>query len=198
NAAIELEDRAGNVATGVREVALPVSEPPPLAIVEVLANPAGPEPAQEFVELLDVRAAGSPRTIAGLRIVDRPWSEVAAAIAEGDLPGAAIPSFSSEPGQRTVIVGDRYALGDPGDPDPPAGAVVVTLDGSIGAGGLSNGGEPLMIYDPQSAALVASYATPLAGDGQGRSAINDHPGACDIAGAWRPHPLGASSPGWSP
>jgi hypothetical protein len=97
-----------------------------------------------------------------------------------------------------VIVGDAYALGDPGDPDPPVGAALVTLDGSIGAGGLSNGGEPLTIYDPETAARVASYATPLASDGQGRSAVNDHPGACDIAGAWRPHPLGASSPGWSP
>ncbi|MEZ4382025.1 MAG: hypothetical protein R3A79_11810 [Nannocystaceae bacterium] len=195
---LELEDRAGNRAAEERLIALPASEPPPLAIVEILANPAGPEPAQEFVELLDVREEGAARTVEGLRIVDAAWPEVAAAIAEGELPGAAIPAFTSEPGRRAVIVGDDFRRGDPSDPDPPPDAALVVLDRAIGSGGLGNSGEPLTIYDPQAGALVAAYGSPRKSHVQGRSVVNVDPGACDIAGAWRAHPLGASSPGWSP
>ncbi len=199
--AIELEDRAGNRAADLRLIDAPGVLLPPLALVEVLANPAGSEPDQEMIELLDLRTDGSETVQSGLWIADRPWQEVAEAIALGDAPGRLLPAFTSVPGQRTVVVGENYSLEDPGDPAPIAGAVVVRVGGSLGSGGLGNGGEALVLYDLESAALVSAYERPIAvkaAADQGRSVVNVHPGGCDVATSWQKHPLGASSPGWAP
>ncbi len=200
-ASLTLEDRAGNRASDSRDVDLSGADIPPLALVEVLANPAGREPDQEMVELVDVRVDGPTLEVEGLWFADLAWSEVAAALIAGDPPGRPLPSFLSVPGQRTVVVGDRYVLGDPADPDPDAETTLVVLDGSLGAGGLGNGGEPIVIYEPLTATLVTSYERPLEVRGaadQGRSAVNSHPSACDVGAAWEVHPLGVSSPGWAP
>jgi len=200
-AALALEDRAGNRVSDIQEVDLSGAETPPLALVEVLANPAGPEPDQEMIELVDVRVDGPNLEIEGLWLADLAWSEVAASLASGDTPGRPLPGFFTAPRQRTVIVGDRYVLGDPADPDPEAETTLVVVDGSLGAGGLGNGGEPLVIFEPLTATLVTSYERPLevrgAGD-QGRSTVNSHPEGCDVGAAWEAHPLGVSSPGWAP
>ncbi len=199
--ALEIEDRAGNRAADLRLLDAPGPELPPLALVEVLANPVGAEPDQEMIELLDLRTEGPKTVHSGLWIADKPWAEVAAAIAEGDAPGRLLPAFSSVPGQRTVLVGQAYSYEDPGDPAPIAGTVVVTVGGSLGSGGLGNGGEALVLYDLESAALVSAYERPIAVQAaadQGRSVVNVHPGGCDVATSWQKHPLGASSPGWAP
>ncbi len=197
----ELEDRAGNRGGGVWELEGSAVEVPPLALVEVLANPAGAEPDQEMVELLDTRAVGPALAIEGLWIADLPWTEVLALIAGGEAPGRPIPAFVTEPGQRTVLVGSGYVLGDPSDPDPDPASPLVVLDGPLAAGGLGNGGEPLVVYEPETGALVASYGEPLEVRGaadQGRSAVNSHAEGCDVGAAWETHPLGRSSPGWAP
>ncbi|HFE44672.1 MAG TPA: hypothetical protein ENJ18_04140 [Nannocystis exedens] len=197
--AIELEDRAGNRAADLRLLDPPGATLPPLAFSEVLANPAGAEPDQEMIEILDLRTNGPETGQSGLWIADRPWAEVAAAIASGGAPGRILPAFSSVPGQRTVVVGQDYNPDDPGDPAPLAGAVVLHVGGSLGSGGLGNGGEPLVLYDLESAALVSSYEQPISVQtAQGRSVVNVHPGGCDVATSWQKHPLGTSSPGWAP
>ncbi|MEZ4451492.1 MAG: hypothetical protein R3B09_18625 [Nannocystaceae bacterium] len=201
---VEAVDRAGNQSSARATLSAgPAFDPaaPALAIAEVLANPAGDEPRQEFVELVDLRAEGEPRAARGLRIVDRPWDEIAAAIPGGVILGAVIPDFATAPGERAVIVGASHDLQDPDDPQPPAGAPVIRLPGALGSGGLGNMGEPITVYDPASGALIASYSAPLPsnkGEDQGRSVVLVGAGGCDTGAAWAYHPFGSSSPGVAP
>ncbi len=203
---LDARDLAGNAAGEVYTVAAGDSfAAPPLVISEVLGNPAGSEPGQEFVELVDRREQGAAVIVAGLQIADVGWEEVAASLAE-DRPGDAIPEFSTQPGQRTVIVGSGYVWGDPADPDPAEAATVVTLDSSIGEGGLKNAGEPVSVFinvpagDP---VLVDSRGAPpesLADNGQSvvTSPLPALAYGCDRADGWIPHPQGGSSPGLTP
>jgi len=198
---VEIRDRAGNAAAvGVaRTVSEAPASPVPLGIAEVLANPAGPEPAQEFVEIVDLRGEGPPVEVSGLWLADRPWAEVRARLAEGAAVGDAVPAFTTSPGQRTVIVGAGYAFGDPRDPDPPASATVVRLGTSIGEGGLRSAGEPLSLFRAEPPGLVASFSPSVdTADAGGQSVVGVDPGACDHPGAWRLHPFASSSPGWAP
>lgn len=203
-AIIDAEDRAGNRSEAARSlVADAAFDPglPSLAIAEVLANPAGKEPQQEFVELVDLRREGGLRAITGLRIVDRPWAEIAAAVAGGEAIGAAIPDFATTPGARVVIVGASHDLQATDDPRPPAGALVLRLGGALGSGGLGNAGEPLTLFAVEPAAPIAEYGAPLPsnrGEDQGRSVVLVDPGGCDTPSAWAYHPLGSSSPGGEP
>src|SRR5690606_21080880 len=198
------EDRAGNHSEATASLVAGASfDPglPALAIAEVLANPAGKEPQQEFVELVDLREEGGPRPAVGLRIVDRPWDEIAAALGEGQAIGAVIPDFATAPGQRVVIVGASYDLAAIDDPRPPPGALVVRLGGALGSGGLGNAGEPVTLFVAAPPALIAEYGAPLPthrGEDQGRSVVLVDPGGCDTRASWAHQPLGASSPGQEP
>jgi hypothetical protein len=199
--AVSLEDRAGNrvMTSLVRVIEGSAAELPPLAIAEVLANPLGAEPAQEFVEVLDLRREGSLVALEGLLLADLPWEEVAARLAEGSKVGDAIPAFLSGPGQRTVIVGAGYSFGDLKDPDPPADAVVIRLATSIGDAGLRAAGEPLSLFQAAPPRLLASFSPTLdTSDLGGQSVVLADAGGCDHPGAWRVHPLGSSSPGAAP
>ncbi|MDC0674002.1 hypothetical protein [Nannocystis radixulma] len=169
---------------------------PPLALVEVLANPRGREPAQEFVELADLRTAGEPLQIAGLRLVDGLQGAVDPA------GGDPLPPFTSAPGQRHVVVPAAYdpAAGD--DPGPPPGTSLLRVDASLAAGGLKNSpGEVVALVFETGAngpVVLDSYGgwhDP--GDLPGRSLARD-PGGCDTPAAWAPHPDGRANPGLGP
>ncbi|MCA9688298.1 MAG: hypothetical protein KC636_01725 [Myxococcales bacterium] len=202
-------DLAGNEAARALVVTTDVGvapELPSLAIAEVLANPRGPEPAQEFVELVDLRDDGDPQTITGLAIVDL---DGAAARQGGADVGDRLPDFVIAPGQRAVVVGSGYVAEEPNDPAPADGAVIVRLASAIGSGGLKNGGEPLTLLrpadDPEAAAIVASYGAPIPVEGTtsaGQSVVavglSGVSGGCDRPSAWRLHPLGSSTPGAAP
>ncbi|MCB9752591.1 MAG: hypothetical protein H6713_21770 [Myxococcales bacterium] len=205
---LTVRDLAGNTAEETVALDLGAADlSVPLTIAEVLGNPAGAEPGQEFIELLDVREHGDEVTISDLRVVDRPWSEVRALPADAT-PGDALPSFVTRPGQRTVVVGSGYVWGDPADPDPPSDAVVVTLDSSIADGGLKNAGEPLTLVRAAMApgapwTLIDTRRAPeeeLSANGQ--SVISSPTPAiafgCDRPGVWQAHPQGGSSPGSAP
>ena len=197
---VELRDRADNHSTLTLALPAPLAEAPlPLVIAEVLANPAGPEPAQEFVELLDLRAEGPPLEVSGLSLADRSWPEVAALLAGGATVGDLVPAFTTRPGQRTVIVGAGYQRGDPRDPDPPADAALIRLGSSIGDAGLRAAGEPLTLFTAAPPALVAAFSPTIdTSKAGGQSVVLADPSGCDHPRAWRLHPLGASSPGWAP
>src|SRR5581483_9059902 len=65
---LRVTDRAGNqVETSAGSTDVP-PQTPPLVITEVLANPAGPEPGQEFVEVRNV--GDGDVSLAGLRLED--------------------------------------------------------------------------------------------------------------------------------
>jgi hypothetical protein len=186
--ALGLSDLAGNRA------AIPphqIDAAPPeqrVAISEVLANPAGPEPAQEFVELVNL--APHAVDLAG-------WS-----LDQGDDGIAAnlLPAASLAPGQYAVVVGSKYSLAAIADPAPAPGALVVRVKGTLGGGGLLNSGAPIVLRDA-SGWLVSSYGGhhPTSGSGgSGRSVERTEATACDVRASWRPSEQGASTPGLPP
>ncbi|MCA9697797.1 MAG: hypothetical protein KC431_09760, partial [Myxococcales bacterium] len=176
---------------------------PRLAITEVLANPAGPEPDAEFVELWLDPAASQPAELAGLILSDRDFTELLAAWEAGDdLPGDPLPTATMQPGQRALVVASGWApaLGD--DPPPPSDTPILVVDASLGSGGLKNAGEPLSLWiaGDEGPVLVAGYGDWIdtgASAFSGRSVVGEGDG-CDLADRWRPHPQGRSGPGLAP
>lgn len=159
-----------------------------LAITEVLANPKGPEPTAEFVELYDTRTEGPAVSVSGLRLADETWPDIEAQLQAGATPpGDEVPAFVSSPGQYTLVVGPGF---DPsGDVHPAPGTLIVALESSLGEGGLTNSGEPVTLYvhGPQAVA-VSLYGDHIYAGGSGyngRSVVRDQPEACDAAAAWR-------------
>lgn len=171
---------------------------PPLGLAEILADPNGAEPRQEFVELADPRAAGEPAAWTDLHLADRPWQGVLAALADGRPAGDPLPAFALAPGARALVVADGYDPDDGHDPPPAPGTVLLRVGASIGDGGLKNAGEPLTLYAWSGGppALIASFTAVVAA-GPGRSLVAD-PAACDLPRAWAVHPYGAASPGVAP
>lgn len=202
-AALAATDLAGNHSARTFEAVPGASfdpDAPPLGLAEVLANPRGAEPTQEFVELADLRDDGGPREHADLFLADLPWPEVAAAT---DPPGDPLPTFRTTPGARLLVVAASYDPHAGEDPPPAPGTPLVRVDGSLAAGGLKNAGEPLTLFRWPGAGpptLVAAYGDHVATDAPahaGRSVVAD-PRACDLARAWRSHPAGSASPGAAP
>lgn len=193
--AVRAEDLAGNASERALMVAAgPESEAPPLGMSEILANPRGPEPTQEFVELVDLRADGAAQAWTGLFLADR-----GAAAITGE-EGDALPAFATRPGERVLVVAAGYDPHEGSDVAPVAGTQLVRVDGSLAAGGLKNSGEPVSLYfrtGDAAPVIVASYADHVATGAAahaGRSVVAD-PSSCDLARAWRSQPAGSASPG---
>lgn len=129
---VALENLGG--ATWRERVVLRTNEPlPALAISEVRADPRGPEPAQEYIELWNHGSAALP--LAGLRITD-------ALDREGDV----LPDASLAPGERALVVGRGFDPSDPRDTRIPEGVRLLRLESTLASGGLSNGGEPVYLF----------------------------------------------------
>lgn len=181
-AAIELVDWAGNKT---RSPGLPLKLPKSplrLAITEVLANPAGSEYTQEFVELHNF--GSEPVSLAGFQIEDAGGGD--------KLPGETIA-----PGGYALVVAAAYDPADPSDPAPRAGTTIVKIEGRIGRDGLSNSGEAVRLRGPDGE-IVSLYggwvdvsATAWSGRSVRRTAID----ACDEAAAWT-HEPSQPTPGW--
>ncbi len=116
-----------------------------VAITEVLADPFGAEPGQEFVEIANIGSESVD--LSGWMIDDN-----------GDRNGDEVPSGS-------VLVGGGVALlvspdFDPlagGDPTPTVEAQIIYLDGSIGSSGLKNSAaETVELYDA-AGTLISMY-----------------------------------------
>ncbi|MBK7774331.1 MAG: lamin tail domain-containing protein [Sandaracinaceae bacterium] len=140
---------------------------PPLAqlsITEVLADPLGPDPDQEYVELLNHGPV--PLPLAGLTLADAPERE-------GDEVTSGVVLA---PGARVLLVAARFDAGAMhGDAPIPPGVPIVRLEGPIATGGLTNSGEPLYLRDAQGRRLSAVPA--VAGGVEGRCAqrVGDDP-----------------------
>ncbi|MCA9673124.1 MAG: lamin tail domain-containing protein [Myxococcales bacterium] len=184
-ATLALRDMAGNVVVRTLSVVAPPAAPA-LVISEVLANPHGAEPAQELVELVNRGAA--PLRLGGYRIDDGDDGEGA----------RVLPDVELAPGQRALLVGASWRASSTRDPAPREGALLVRLDGPIGALGLANAGEPLVLRDAQGH-IVSSYGghhdtskSALDGASVERVALD----ACDVAASWRINAQRTSTPGW--
>lgn len=132
-------------------------------ITEVLLNPAGSEPAQEFVEILNSGSAAID--LEGYRLAD------ADPRTAEDPTGDEIPSGAVlDPGQVALLVPSGFVPGDGPDPPPAGSCLIVWLDGSLCRSGLRNsGGEPVYLSDPRGA-LVSIYPNALGTTDQGMSA----------------------------
>jgi hypothetical protein len=181
--AVTAVDRAGNVVTS-SPLAFETPPPlPPIAITEVLANAAGPEPAQEFIELRNL--GGEPVPLAGLRLED--------AKAGDELPAQVL-----EPGAYALVVPSGYSASQGQDPAPRAGTLLVTVDSRLGADGLANGGELVRLMSGDT--VVSSYGgwvSVSAGSWSGKGVHRLVQSACDRPDAWNRAPLEAT-PGAGP
>jgi hypothetical protein len=110
---------------------------------EVLANPLGPEPASEWVEL--VNASSVSATLGGLFLEDSGGR-------------VELPHVSVESGQYVVLVRDDFA-GGLSDVAPDPEAALVRLP-ELAKNGLSNSGEPLRLVAPDGLVLSAFPALP--------------------------------------
>lgn len=106
-----------------------------LVLNEVMANPCGPEPRQEWVELYNDGMLDA--VLDGWKIEDAAGST--------DLPAALLRS-----GQFALVVSEAY---DPESwvDEPPAPGTLLLRVPFLGKSGLSNGGEPLRLVDPTGA-----------------------------------------------
>ena len=130
-----MTDRAGNqVESSAAAPSTCRRSTPPLVITEVLANPAGPEPGQEFVELRNV--GDDDVSLAGLRLEDAKGADV---LPDGDAARPAPTRWSS---RRRTIPAVRATS------PPRAGTLLVPVDTRLGSDGLSNSGEVVRLRLP--------------------------------------------------
>lgn len=172
-AAVTVQDLAGNQSSV--QLAVPAGPAPRVAITEVLANPVGAEPAQELVEL---------RNLSSVPVDLDAWS-----LDDGD-DGVGVnllPQATLLPGQRAVVVGKGYKALTDLDPAPAPTALLVRLPKLLGASGLSNAGESIVLRDP-SGRLISSYGNQLgsvAGKSfEGHSVQRRVVGGCDVRASW--------------
>jgi hypothetical protein len=176
-------DRAGNVAASSPLAFQTPPALPPIAITEVLANAAGPEPQQEYVELRNM--SDQPVAMAGLRIEDAKGGD--------DLPAETLAG-----GAYALVVTSSYDPNQGQDPAPRAGTLLLRVDTRIGSDGLSNGGEIVRLMSGDT--VVSSYGgwvSVSASSWSGKGVHRLVQTACDRADAWNRTPL-AATPGAGP
>jgi hypothetical protein len=180
-ATLRVFDRAGNSsASAPVAVELP-PRLPALAITEVLANPAGSETTQEFVEIYN--RGKTSQELGGLLLADKSGSDV-------------LPQASLAAGAYAVIVPEGFTA-DGKDPAPKEGALVVRVAGRLGSDGLSNAGEVVRLLTPQGDTIsqYGGWVDVSATAWSGKSVKRLSPDACDAADAWSKSPS-APTPGW--
>lgn len=116
---------------------------PRVVLTEVLANPAGAEPAAEWVEIVNAGAAAV--NLLGFTLAD----------GAGPTP---LPAARLAPGDYALIVRDDYAPG--GTDVPPAPATLLIRVPQLGKSGLANAGEILSLSNPQGVTLSTFPALP--------------------------------------
>jgi hypothetical protein len=145
-----LADLAGNRTSTALEVA-PLRGLSALAIVEVRADPLGPEPSQEYVELLNF--GDTPLSIEGFTLSTDMF-------ATGQrIVGAAVLA----PGERLLVVAPDFDSAEASDGPLPAGVRLARLDRALA---LRNEGAALVLRDAKGQRLSASPALAGARAGQ--------------------------------
>lgn len=155
---------------------------PPVSITEVRADALGPEPGQEYVEV--VNSGAVTLDLQGYSLADAPDSD-------GDVVASRAPL---PPGGRALLVADDFDGAHPDDPPVPPGVLLVRMGSSLGSGGLSNSGEPLFLRDPRGYRVSAApaLAPPSAGTCLVRTSPDGRAGDVD---AFAFDPTGGCTPG---
>lgn len=183
-------DLAGNLAeTAAISMTVP-RDLLPLAITEVHANPAGPEPAQEYVELRNLGPA--PIDTGSLIIEDSKGSDMLPSLVPTLLPSSA----GLEPGAYALIVPAGFDEQSALDVRPRAGTPLIRVDARIGSDGLSNAGEVVRLRTT-GGTVVSSYGGFVdvsAAKWSGKSVHRVPEDACDQAASWTHLPT-AATPG---
>lgn len=148
-----------------------------LVINEVLADPLGPEPQGEWVELVNIGAA--PAWLEGWTLED----------GGGATP---LPAVEVPPGRYALIVAADYSA-TAGDDVVPLPDTIPLVVERVGHRGLTNGGEPLRLVDPEGR-VVSSM--PALGSGKaGFSVARREPWAPDRKESFARHAPPGASPG---
>jgi hypothetical protein len=168
-----------DVAAKSMRVTIGVDTQAPMAHVvlnEVLANPLGPEPVQEWVELVnDGRVAAN---------LDGYVLE--------DLGGVTpLPPATLAPGEFALVVNDGFVEDDGFDPKPAPGTQILRVP-KLGKSGLTNAGEPLVLRDASGAAV--SRVPPMPDSKAGLSLSRSSPGAGDAASSFALAPATPGAP----
>jgi Lamin Tail Domain len=163
--AVSAIDTAGRISrsTFAAKTAAPMAH---VILSEVLADPIGPEPAEEWVELFndgDVAA-----NLKGFVLVDL----------GGETP---LPAAMLAPHAYALLVGDDYVANDGFDPLPAAGTLLLRVP-RVGKSGLSNEGEPLTLKDAEGAVVSSITAAPKPKSGLSVSRLT--PSAPDTPGSF--------------
>lgn len=147
-----------------------------LILSEVLANPLGPEPASEWIELTN--DSNQPVELGGL------WLEDATS-------RSALPSELLAPRETALLVAAGFRPSALDVPIAP-GTRLLTLQ-ALGARGLSNSGEALLLVGPEGiVARFPALAAPHAGRSLARRALD---GADDDPATFGEHGGAGASPG---
>lgn len=179
---LEVEDVNGNVDG--RDVAVRPTAGVPVAITEILADPLGTEPAQEFVEIANTGEAAV--ALGGWMIDDN-----------GDADGDYLPEGTVlASGQAAVIAAPDYDIDAPDAPPFYMGGILVLLESSIGSNGLKNAeAESIELYDA-SGVLVSRFPGGADMPDEGISLVRRHATLPDgDPQAFIPHPNGTATPG---
>jgi hypothetical protein len=136
-------DEAGNPYTSTFTAA---TKPPlpHVVITEVLANPLGVEPDQEWIELFNDGLA--PADLSSYSILD----------IGGDTP---LPPAVLPPGVFALVVNESFVEDDDLGPPPAPGTLLLSVP-KLGKSGLKNDGEPLKLRAPDGAIVSRFPATP--------------------------------------
>ncbi len=148
-----------------------------IVISEVMANPQGPEPESEWVEL--VNDGEQATDVGGFVLSDGAGDSV-------------LPAQVLVPGQRALVVRADFVPGAGGD-IPPAPGTPLLMVPSLGKSGLSNAGEALDLKDA-TGALLSRFPAKKAK--AGRSVARRAPdSADDDPDAFAEHADPGASPG---
>jgi hypothetical protein len=169
-------DRTAAISTAALRVprAAPRSH---VVINEVYANPVGPEPAEEWVELFN--DGSSDVGLGGYAISDGGAAAV--------LPDTILPA-----GAYALVVNESFVTDDGVDP-PPAPNTAIVRVGALGKDGLSNEGEALVLRDSGG---VSVSRFPAIKPKSGVSVVRTSPDALDeCPESFSLDPGGSATPG---
>jgi hypothetical protein len=172
-------DLAGNVAESASVAVRVPATLLPVAITEIHANPAGPEPAQEYVEIRNLDHAALD--LEGLLLEDSKGADI-------------LPASKLDGGGYALIVPAAFDATNMADRSPRAGTPFIRVDARLGSDGLSNGGEVVRLR-ASDGTLMSSYSAAIdvsTSKWSGKSIHRLSEDACDQPANWTHLPASAT------